>query len=268
MNDDNGLGACVEFETVVIKGNARHACVSAVATEVPLTVIANGMEIATMACTPVRLREFVAGFLLTSGLIRSAADCLSFECDEKKWTARIELANTPDPNMLFKRLYTSGCGKGVIYSSVVEIMARYPAEDGFRVTAERINAGVRWLQGASPLHKRTGGTHTAALDCGDDTPRWVCGDIGRHNAVDKVIGMALLSGGDFKTSVLLNTGRVSSEIVHKARRSGIPVIVSLGAPTHQAVLLSREMNLTLVGFARGLSFTVFSSPERIVHDNV
>ena len=268
MTEEDGLGSSAEFKTTVVRGNAVQSGVSAVATEVPLTLVANDLEIATLACTPTQVREFVVGFLFTAGFIRAAADMLSFTCDEKTWTVWVELTVAPDPKMLFKRLYTSGCGKGVMYSNVVEIAARHAPVSDFRVRAASIHAAARWLQTASPLHKRTGGTHTAALSEKGDIPRLVCDDIGRHNAVDKVIGMALLSGVDLSATVLVNTGRVSSEIVHKAKRSGIPVLMSLGAPTHQAVLLSREMKLTLVGFARGSSFTIFSNPERIAHDNV
>jgi len=268
MKEEDGLGSSAEFQTAVVRGNAVQSGVSTVATEVPLTLVANDLEIATLACTPTQVKEFAVGFLHTAAFIRAAADMLSFTCNEKTWTVWVELAVAPDPKMLFKRLYTSGCGKGVMYSNEVEITARRAVDNAFRVRAESIHAAARWLQTASPLHKRTGGTHTAALSENGEIPRLVCDDIGRHNAVDKVIGMALLCGVDLSATVLVTTGRVSSEIVHKAKRSGIPMLMSQGAPTHQAVLLSREMKLTLVGFARGTSFTIFSHPERIVHDNV
>jgi len=267
MNEES-LGAAREFETTVVKGNAVTPRVSLVATEVPLTIMANETEIATLACTPVCLREFTTGFLFTSGLIRAAGDVRTFRCDEKTWTITVDLATPPEPKHLFKRLYTSGCGKGVMYSSVIEVMGRFPLDNAFSVSAEKINTMATWLQTCSVLHKNTGGVHAAALSEKGETPRIMGEDIGRHNAVDKVIGAALLSGTDLGAAVLLTTGRASSEIVHKARRGSIPVVVSLGAPTHQAVLLAREMRLTLIGFARGVSFTVFSGQERITYDHV
>jgi FdhD protein len=89
-------------------------------------------------------------------------------------------------------------------------------------------------------------------------------DVGRHNAVDKVVGRALLEGMDLSRCALLCSGRTSSDMLHKAKRAGIPVSVSRGAPTHQAVLQARSMGVTVVGFARGTSMTVYSHPERIV----
>jgi len=264
MSEERGLGPLAEFETTVVRGGDVRPSLSAVATEVPLTIVANDVEIATLACTPTHVKDFVTGFLFTAGFIHAAQELRSFACDQKAWTVWVELSTAPDPKLLFKRLYTSGCGKGVMYANVVEISARRPLEIAFRVGAENLHAAARWLLTASPLHKRTGGTHTAALSENGDVPRFARDDIGRHNAVDKVIGTALLSAVEFRTCVLVTTGRVSSEIVHKTKRCGIPALMSSGAPTHQAVLLAREMNLTLVGFARGTSFTVFSTPERIV----
>jgi FdhD protein len=114
------------------------------------------------------------------------------------------------------------------------------------------------------LHGTTRGVHSAALAPGGRLPASAIDDVGRHNAVDKAIGRALADGTDMASCVLASTGRVSSEILFKARRAGIPVVASFGAPTHQAVLLAREMGVTLVGFARGRRLTAFSHPERIV----
>src|SRR4030042_6130663 len=112
---------------------------------------------------------------------------------------------------------------------------------------------MRWVQTSSQLYRSTRGVHTAALSKGGTLPEIACDDIGRHNAVDKVIGSALITGIDFKVAVLLCSGRISSDVFFTAKRCEIPVLISLSAPTHQAVLLAREMHLTLVCFARGLS---------------
>lgn len=96
-------------------------------------------------------------------------------------------------------------------------------------------------------------------------PHIVIDDIGRHNALDKVIGKALVKGELFSESILFCTGRISSEMLHKAKRSEIPLIVSRGAPTHQAILLARAMGITLAGSVRQKGFTLYSHPERIYH---
>jgi FdhD protein len=122
---------------------------------------------------------------------------------------------------------------------------------------------MREMAVSSALHKATGGVHTAALSLSGGNPMLLIDDIGRHNAVDKVIGGALVNLIDLTKCVILSTGRVSSEILFKARKAEIPVVASLGAPTHQSLLLARKLGVTLCGFVRGDKFTLFSHPERI-----
>jgi FdhD protein len=175
----------------------------------------------------------------------------------------VELREEPDVELFRKRLHTSGCGKGVMYASAVEVASRHPLKSELSVPAERILDLIDGLQGRSKLHKRTGGVHSAALSVAGAPPDVDLDDIGRHNAVDKVIGDALLRGLDLSRCVLVNSGRVSSDILHKAKRAGIPVVVSRGAPTHQSVLRAREMGVTLIGFARGRNFNIYSHPDRV-----
>ena len=89
-------------------------------------------------------------------------------------------------------------------------------------------------------------------------------DIGRHNAVDKIIGRSLMNAVDFSRTMLISTGRISSEILHKVKRTGIPIVLSRGAPTHQTVLMAREMGVTVIGFARGENFTVYANSDRVI----
>ncbi len=264
MNHSDTLGMSVNFEVVQIKKGNTTNTIASVPTEVPLTIVANDEEIATLSGSPEHLREFVYGFLFTAGFIQEAHDIQSFFCDETKWRIEVKLNNPPEPNLLTKRLYTSGCGRGVMFSSVVELAQQRPLSDEFTIDSDVILELMRWLQTSSQLYRSTRGVHTAALSNGGALPEIVCDDIGRHNAVDKVIGSALITGVDFKMSILLCSGRISSDILFKAKRCEIPVAISFSSPTHQAILLARDMNMTLVGFARGLSFTIFSHPERII----
>jgi FdhD protein len=112
--------------------------------------------------------------------------------------------------------------------------------------------------------RRTGGTHAAAI-CGiDGSFLTFAEDVGRHNAVDKVIGMAALNDIDFGRCFLALSGRLSSEIVLKAARVGLPIVASLAAAIDSGIKIADEVNLTLVGFVRGKHMNVYSSPERIV----
>ncbi len=235
-----------------------------VATEIPLTFVVNDHEIATLMCTPSKLKAYTYGFLFTSGFIKQAEDILSYECDEKKWRVDVRVKNFVDPELMGQRVYTSGCGKGVMYTSMMELSARHPIDSRIRINGEKIIEAMHWLQGCSDLHNKTGGVHSAAISMNGDLPRFHIDDIGRHNAVDKVIGTLLLDQTNTRDILLLSTGRISSEILHKARRLSIPVLASRGAPTHQSVLLAKEMGITIAGFIRRTNFAVFTHPERIV----
>ena len=235
-----------------------------VAVEVPLTFVVNGKETATLMCTPSHLEAYAHGFLFTSGFISSRDDVISLDCDRRKWRMDIQLKSMPDPELLGQRVYTSGCGKGVMYTSVAELSGRRPIEDDTRISGEKIITLMSWLQKCSQLHSTTGGVHSVAVSEGGEIPDSHIDDIGRHNAVDKVIGRLIMADQSPRGLVLAGTGRISSEILHKARRMGIPIIVSRGAPTHQSLLLAHEMGMTLVGFVRRTNFAIFTHAQRII----
>lgn len=264
MADPQPLEPLVRMDIVKVTADGPRAETDVVATEVPVTIIADDSEIVTLMCTPEHLGDLARGFLATSGLLSGPEDFLGCEVDEAQWVVRVRLASTVSAEQLSRRTFTSGCGKGVMFSTALELDGRSPLESGFTVPAGRIQELANWFRRYSDLHHATGGVHTVALSEGGAEPGVIRDDVGRHNAADKVVGWALSVGMVVSESVLLTSGRISSEIVHKARRAGIPVLVSLGAPTHQAVLLAREMNLTLIGFARQNRFSIFSAPDRIV----
>jgi len=237
---------------------------SLVAAEIPLTFVVNGHETATLMCTPSHLKAFTCGFLFTSGMIHSADDILDWDCDKKKWRVDVQVKDFTDPALLGQRVYTSGCGKGVMYTSMMELTSRRPIQTRAQISGQAIIDAMGWLARCSDLHKKTGGVHSAAVSINNAMPEFHIDDIGRHNAVDKVIGTLLQDEIDTENLMLLGTGRISSEILHKARRLSIPVLASRGAPTHQSVLLAKEMGMTIVGFVRPTNFAVFTHPERIV----
>jgi FdhD protein len=261
--DEENFGPSVEVEVVRYAQGHMERVNAAVATEVPLTIDVNGEEFATLMCSPSDLRPFTYGFLFTSGVIYHAAEVKKFVLDETRWRVQVETARNPDPLMLGKRVYTSGCGRGVMYTNILELSSRQPLVDDFSVLPEFLAACMKWLQDSSPLHRVTGGVHTAAFSIHGRTPEVAFDDIGRHNAVDKVIGHLLLERVDTSSLILICTGRISSEVIHKAKRAAIPILLSRAAPTHQTILLAREMGITVIGFARGDQFKVYSHERRV-----
>lgn len=257
------LGGSTEFEVVRIRDGAAEMLTQTVATEVPCTIVVNGKEAVTTMLSPTHLREFATGHLFTAGIISRAEDLLSCTCDETRWRLDVETKRDIDLELLGKRVYTSGCGKGVMYANVIELSSRHPLPSGFAVEACRLTAAIQWLLSNSALFQATRGVHSVALSIEGDLPELLIDDIGRHNAVDKIIGHGLLNGLDFSRSILLSTGRTSSEILHKAKRANIPLVLSRGAPTHQTILLARDMGVTVASYVRSGAIVVYAHPERI-----
>ncbi len=264
MADPQPLEPLISMDIIKVTPDGRRAESDVVATETPVTIMTDEMEIATLMCTPEYLDDLARGFLCTSGLVDRPEDFLGCEVDPSQWVVRVRLAHAVDPERLNRRAFTSGCGKGVLFGNVLEAAGLTPLAGGFAVAASRIQELANWFRRYSDLHHATGGVHTVALSEDGAEPTLIRDDVGRHNGADKVVGRALRDGVDLSRSILITSGRISSEIAHKARRAGIPILVSLGAPTHQGVLLARDLNLTLVGFARQARFSIFAAPERIV----
>lgn len=263
MADPQPLEPLIQVDIVKVTPDDRRAESDVVATEVPVTIMAGEIEVATLMCTPEHLDDLARGFLCTSGLLSRPEDFLGCEVDPAQWVVRVRLGRAIDPDQLNRRAFTSGCGKGVLFGSPLDLAGHGPLPAGFVVAAPRIQDLANWFRRYSDLHHATGGVHTVALSLGGAEPALIRDDVGRHNGADKVVGRALSDGLDLSASILITSGRISSEIVHKARRAGISILVSLGAPTHQAVLQARDLNITLVGFARQARFSIFSAPERI-----
>lgn len=260
MNND--IGSFVTIETIRVKESLTEHTTDTVATEVPLTIIANDKEIATLLVTPQHIKELVCGYLFTSGFINDSSEMSNFWLDNQKWIACVDLPQPPDMSITQKRLYTASCGKCAMYTNTNELSMRQKLINDVKVDKERIFELIQKLEKGSEIFTMTGAVHTSILSSNDT--EYCIDDIARHNSVDKVIGKALLEKKNLGSFVLARTGRTSSEIVYKVRRSGIPLTISRGAPTHQAIHLCREMGITLVGFARNRAFNIYANPERII----
>lgn len=251
------------FEVTVIKRGVRESAYRRVSEEVPLTIEINGSELVTLLCSPEDLENLVYGFLYNSGFIGEASDAKSLIIDRDRWKSAVELPEGGiAEKMLFKRIYTSGCGKGVIFNNPLDVMQQVRIPDGFTVPYKKITEMLESFQAGSPEHKETRGVHSSALADRNEILIFR-DDIGRHNAIDKVIGEALLRRLSLEDKLILTSGRVSSEILSKVLRCRIPIIMAAGAPTNQAVKLARNVNLTVAGLARGHIMCIFSGKERI-----
>ena len=233
----------------------------------------NQRTLAVTMRTPGHDHELALGYLLAEGIIRQRADVLSCRhCvqDSQKDgnVIRVELAPTValDWTLLNRFSYASAscglCGKTSI--DAVRQQGAIPLVAGITVSAELIHGLSEQVRQFQPAFAHTGGIHAAALFLADGIIRRVREDIGRHNALDKVVGATFLEEGFLLNQYgLFLSGRIGFELVQKAWMAGISLIVAVGAPSSLAVELAREANITLVGFVRGEQFNVYTNPQRI-----
>jgi FdhD protein len=250
------------FDVTVIKKGLREKTSRRVSEEISLSIEVNGHELVILLASPDDLENLVYGSLHNSGFIGKASDVKSLIIDQDRGKAVAEIEREGlTEDMLSRRVHASA-GKG-IFNKPFDLGHRVRMSDGLTVDHKKLEEFVEIFQTASSEHKETRGVHSGALADGKDILIFR-DDIGRHNAIDKVIGEALCQGLEFENKIILTSGRVSSEILSKLLRCRIPIIVAAGAPTNEAVKLARDINLTIVGFAREDMMYIFSGEARIV----
>jgi FdhD protein len=233
--------------------------------EAPLTVYLNGREFVTLLCTPELMDMLAVGFLRSEGLIREFSEVTSLRLDEEQGFVFIETQGGSLAEKLYgKRTITSGCGKGTVFFSVLDALTSERITSGVTVTVAQIHGLMHALQERALLFQLTGGIHSAAL-CTPEGVVYFCEDIGRHNAVDKILGLCLRDGVTISDKILVTSGRISSEILVKSAKLGLSMLVSRAAPTTLSVDLAEKIGITLVGFARGQRLNVYSHAERVVY---
>jgi FdhD protein len=242
--------------------------------EISLRLLAEHRRIAVLMCSPGDLEDLIRGFFYTNGFIQAADQIRRIVINRATWSAFIELAPEIDPEALrLSGVIGSACGATLPTDGDEETWRGEERPDdggdsevvdsGWQASSRRISDFMEEFRKRSEIHRQTGGVHAAAL--ADHTGVLVFReDIGRHNAVDKVIGAYLVKENSFKDRILLTSGRLSSEILQKVQRCRLPIVVSRSAPTDRSVALARERNITLIGFARGRRMNIYSGEERIL----
>ena len=253
-------------EALILKvtGSSVEGAIDEVASELPVRLVLNDQPLVTLLCTPSELRELAVGFLLSEGLLRDRASLKKLEVDEQEAAVRISLTGLPPDfsRMFEKRTISSGCGKGITYTGSRGEADRRIDVKGRLLGLNDIRTLLKTFRTISSLYLETGGVHSAAL-CDNKEILLFSEDIGRHNAVDKLIGKAFLQAIPIENKVLITSGRVTSEIVTKAGRNRIPVLISRAAPSCMAVSYAEDMGITLIGFARGDRMNIYTWPNRI-----
>lgn len=249
---------------VAVKGkNAAEEDVQVVR-ESPLTVYLNDQELITLVTTGDANKELALGFLLSEGFLSRREDLVSVNMDDEAGTAEIKVSGdlAMAEGLWEKRTVTSGCGKGATFYSILDSLQSAVIDSGLQAAPEQIYALMAELNRMSDLYRSTRGVHNSALADRENIVIFR-DDIGRHNAVDKIRGAAFLEEISFNDKILITTGRLSSEIVIKVTKMGVPILVSRSAPTTLALDLAQRVNLTLVGYVRGERMTVYTGRHRI-----
>ncbi|MCF6138409.1 formate dehydrogenase accessory sulfurtransferase FdhD [Pseudalkalibacillus berkeleyi] len=237
-----------------------------IVTEFPLTIVLNGNEFATMVCTPTYLKEMVMGFLASEGVIRFVKrDIHSITIDENKGFAYVETTTkiTPTIQEHTKRFIGSCCGKSrQSFYFQNDVKTAKSSMTVQTVSFSQCIDLMKQLQSSSGTFQATGGVHNAAI-CTPNKMIISRTDIGRHNALDKLYGHCLINEIKVQDKVLVFSGRISSEILLKASKIGVGILLSKSAPTELALQAAEELNITTAGFIRGNRVNVYTHPERI-----
>lgn len=250
-------------------GKVQSVVQDLVAEEVPVAMIYNGISHAVMLATPENLEDFAIGFSLSEGIVHSAKEVYGIEVTSIEAGIEISMTIASERFLALKerrRNLVGRTGCGICGTERLEDAVRHAPKvrSGVTVYPETLHEAFDELRGYQRLHALTGAVHAAAWADRDGKVALVREDIGRHNALDKLIGVMARSGLNFDTGFVVFTSRASSEMVQKSATVGITLIAAISAPTGLAIRLAEESGVTLVGFARQLSHTVYTNPERIL----
>lgn len=242
--------------------------------EEPLEIQIGAVPLSVTMRTPGHDLELAAGFLFTEGLIQRRDQMVALEYDVTPGRQRsgnvVQATVAPETRLDLERMQRNFfaasscgiCGKASI--DAVRLRGIEPPNRGLRLSPDVLCCLPEALRSSQTLFGRTGGLHAAAVFDRRGNLLALREDVGRHNAVDKVVGWALLEGRlPLSEHVLLVSGRGGFEIVQKALVAGLPIVASVSAPSSLAVQLARELGLTLVGFLRGRRFIVYAGEERL-----
>ncbi|MBL4917952.1 formate dehydrogenase accessory sulfurtransferase FdhD [Szabonella alba] len=248
-------------------GGAIHRALPA---EVAVALVFDGSTQAVMMATPGDIRDFVTGFALSEGIIASPDEIESFEevAQPGGIEARVWLRGDRGADLTARRRAMTGpvgCGLCGI-DSLAEANRPLPVlpETGLRLSASDILRAGADLRQHQPLHARTRATHAAAFLRPNEGIVLLREDVGRHNALDKLLGALALAGTDPGTGAIYMTSRLSMELVQKAAIAGCPVLIAVSAPTAHALQLAEATGMTLAAFAREDGFDLYSRPDRIL----
>jgi len=259
-----------------IKKDVKEDLQDIVLIETPIDLFINSEPVANIICLRKDLKELAFGFLFSIGVINSADDVKEIKISELDSNIHITLQNSINLNLddfnmnPVSRVVDTTCGipspwrevikKSLDNSNTEELLK---SKESIRINSNTIFSAIKKMQISTPLYRETGGCHGAAIFDLDGNLLSVKEDVGRHNAIDKVIGDLLLKKHSFKNVFLTSTGRLTADSVLKAIRATIPIVASFSAAVESGIRLAFAYGITLIGFARGSRMNIYTHPERV-----
>ena len=248
----------IQYERYEFKKWEHHDAETIVETPVSLTV--NGEVWLSFMCTPINLEALSVGFLYNEGIIESMAEVADARVCEHGDNVDVWLHHAAEQPTSWRR--TSGCTGGV---TAVDLLAKPNVSfdrNSLKLSPEAIGQLVEMLFESQSLYRETGGVHTSALSDGEKV-LLSAEDIGRHNTLDKIAGLCLMNNVNSADRILVTTGRISSEMLQKAARLQVPILISRTSPSSLSIEMAERYGITLIGYARKHRFNVYSRGERV-----
>lgn len=238
-------------EIIRVKKNKKENVIDDIVVEKQLNIYINGNLFFRIMCFPVDIEPLIYGFFFSNGYIEKKDDIKNLKIIENN--CMVEIEKKIEKNVLS---LGSSCFSSFFHiEDIVEVKKGY-----FDIEKFDIIKIMKEFQNMSQMYKKTGGVHSAGISDGDKV-YFFSEDIGRHNAVDKVIGKAILNNFETKDKFLLTSGRISSEIVFKAKRANFSSIISFSSPTSLSIEIAEKFKIILIGFARGERFNIYTGRE-------
>jgi len=252
-----------------VRGGEAYAVQDWVAEEVPVALEFNGISHAVMLATPLDLEDFALGFSLSEGILDHAHELYAVETGESELgiTVRLQVASVAFARLKQRRRTIAGrTGCGLCGTeSLAHVSRELPvlADPAGPLERQAIARAMLQVQSLQTLQQATGAVHAAAWCSADGEVQWLREDVGRHNALDKLIGALANNDVDASGGFIAVTSRASFEMVQKTAMAGVPLLAAVSAPTSFAVATAERARLTLVGFARKDDLAVYSHPGRL-----
>jgi len=252
-----------------VQDQVCESAADVLAVEAPVALEYNGIAHVVMLASPADLDDFALGFSLSEGIIADPSELYECEAEATPEGWRVQLRIASDRFMALKerrRNLTGRTGCGLCGAESLSQVTRSvtPVLHRHRFVGTRLLDGMRAMQTLQPMQRESGATHAAAWMSPDGDIELVREDVGRHNALDKLIGAMSGARRDFTLGALLITSRASYEMIQKAASMNIGLVAAISAPTSLAVELAHRMGVTLTGFMRGEAYVVYAHPDRLI----